>query len=127
MKYAQVIKHRKNGRLVKVEKRVIFVKDVDEKQISTSLIERQNLTFRQHVNRISRKTLGFSKKLKDLDEHMTLYFAHFNFCREHSSLTYRDEKGILSRNSPAKEYGLINTNMKFKKLLTYPYHRTSTN
>jgi hypothetical protein len=34
-------------------------------------------------DRISRKTIGFSKKLSELDKQMTLYFAHFNFCRGH--------------------------------------------
>jgi len=62
LKYAQVIKMRVNGRLNKVIKRIIFGKNVDPKMISTSYIERQNLTCRQDNNRISRKTIGFSKK-----------------------------------------------------------------
>ena len=59
LEYAQVIKKRKGGRLRKIVKKVIFGKSIEEKEISTSLLERQNLTFRQDNNRVSRKTIGF--------------------------------------------------------------------
>jgi IS1 family transposase len=64
LKYAQVIKNRQGKRLREVEKRVIFGQNIDQREISTSLLERQNLTFRQDNNRISRKTIGFSKRIK---------------------------------------------------------------
>lgn len=60
LKYAQVIKTRVNGKLNKVVKRIIFGENIDPKMISTSYIERLNLTCRQDNNRISRKTIGFS-------------------------------------------------------------------
>ncbi|OED06739.1 transposase [Methanosarcina sp. A14] len=60
LKYAQVVKIRINGILKKVEKKTIFGKDIEQSEISTTLIERQNLTFRQDNNRVSRKTIGFS-------------------------------------------------------------------
>ena len=50
LKYAQVIKNRKGRKLQKVEKRIIFGKNIDQSEISTSLLERQNLTFRQDNN-----------------------------------------------------------------------------
>jgi IS1 family transposase len=62
LKYAQVIKNRQRKRLKEVEKKVIFGQNIDKSEISTSLLERQNLTFRQDNNRISRKTIGFSKR-----------------------------------------------------------------
>jgi IS1 family transposase len=127
LKYAQVVKRRKGGRLHGVEKRILFGTDVDSSQISTSLIERQNLTFRQDNNRISRKTIGFSKEQKYLDCQMTLYSANFNFCRGHGSLTYLDEQGIKRKNSPAKECGLIDHNWTLREMLTFPHHNTSTN
>ncbi len=126
LRYAQVIKHRKGGKLIKVEKRIIFGNDIDKKEISTSLLERQNLTFRQDNNRISRKTIGFSKKLSGLDNQMMLFFANFNFCRGHGSLKYCDDMGRIRKNSPLKEYGLIDHNWTLKELLTFPYHKTST-
>ena len=55
LKYAQVVKNKKGKKLQKVQKRVIFGQNIDQSKISTSLLERQNLTFRQDNNRISRK------------------------------------------------------------------------
>jgi len=127
LKYGQVIKHRKGCHLVKVEKRIIFGRNIDLKDISTSLLERLNLTFRQDNNRISRKTIGFSKELFGLDDQMMLYCANFNFCRPHRSLSYVDNSGKKKLNCPAKEYGLIKHNWSLKELLTFPYHKISTN
>ena len=126
LKYAQVIKMRANGRLKKVVKRIIFGKDIDHKMISTSYIERQNLTCRQDNNRISRKTIGFSKEATELDNQMTLYFAHFNYCRKHRALKYRNEMGITKFNSPAKQAGLIDHVWSLQELLTFPYYKTQT-
>jgi len=127
LKYGQVVKHRNGAYLARVKKRIIFGKNVNLKDISTSLLERQNLTFRQDNNRISRKSIGFSKEEFGLNDQITLYCAHFNFCRKHRSLSYFDERGKKRLNSPAKEYGLTDHNWSLKELLTYPYHRTSTN
>jgi hypothetical protein len=126
IKYAQVIKMRINGRLNKVVKRVIFGENIDPKMISTSYIERQNLTCRQDNNRISRKTIGFSKKTAELDNQMTLYFAYFNYCRKHRALKNKDDKGINKFNCPAKQAGLIDRVWSLYELLTYPYHKTKT-
>ena len=49
LKYAQVIKMRIDGRLKKVVKKIIFVKDMNHKMISTSYIELQNVTCRQDI------------------------------------------------------------------------------
>lgn len=126
LRYAQVIKFKARGAVRKVKKKIVFGKDIDPKEISTSLIERQNLTLRQDNNRISRKTIGFSKKIAELDKQMTLYFAQFNFCRGHGSLINLDCFGRKRKNSPAKECGLIDHNWSLRELLTYPYHKIST-
>ena len=47
LKYAQVIKTEKKASFTKLKKRLIFGQGIDKSQISTSLIERQNLTLRQ--------------------------------------------------------------------------------
>ncbi|AKB28464.1 hypothetical protein MSSAC_2083 [Methanosarcina siciliae C2J] len=57
---------------MKIEKKVIFGNDIEQRQISTSLLERQNLTFRQDNNRVSRKTIGFSKVARWLEYQMNL-------------------------------------------------------
>jgi IS1 family transposase len=126
LKYAQVIKMRAEGRLKKVFKRIIFGENIDPKMISTSYIERLNLTCRQDNNRISRKTIGFSKKTEELDHQMALYFANFNYCRKHRSLKYKDDQGITKFNCPAKQAGLIDHIWSLQELLTYPYHKIKT-
>jgi IS1 family transposase len=126
LQYAQIIKQRSGRILTRVEKRVIFGENVDPKMVSTSYIERQNLTCRQDNNRISRKTIGFSKKEEPLDQQMTLYFANFNFCRKHRSLGYKDENMITRFNSPAKHAGLIDRVWSLQELLTFPYHKIKT-
>jgi IS1 family transposase len=54
--------------------------------ISTSHIERQNLTIRMQLRRFTRLTNAFSKKLENLKAALALHFAWYNFCRVHSSL-----------------------------------------
>ncbi|MGB8473968.1 MAG: IS1 family transposase [Candidatus Acidiferrum sp.] len=54
--------------------------------ISTSHIERQNLTMRMQLRRFTRLTNAFSKKLVNLKAALALHFAHYNFCRIHSTL-----------------------------------------
>jgi IS1 family transposase/transposase-like protein len=58
----------------------------DPAHISTSYIERQNLTMRMCLRRFTRLTNAFSKKLENLKAAVTLYFAWYNFCRVHQTL-----------------------------------------
>jgi len=60
--------------------------DPDPSCISTSYVERQNLTMRMAMRRFTRLTNAFSKKLTNLKAACALHFAHYNFCRVHSSL-----------------------------------------
>jgi IS1 family transposase len=58
----------------------------DPEHISTSYVERQNLTMRMAMRRFTRLTNAFSKKLANLKAACALHFAHYNFCRIHQSL-----------------------------------------
>jgi IS1 family transposase len=58
----------------------------DWHHISTSYIERQNLTMRMSMRRFTRLTNAFSKKLENLKAAVALHFAHYNFVRIHKSL-----------------------------------------
>jgi len=80
---------------VKAEKRRINGNpDVDE--VSTSHVERQNLTMRMSMRRFTRLTNGFSKKIENLEHAVALHFMFYNFSRVHKTL----------RVTPAMEAGI---------------------
>ena len=62
------------------------VGDPDLEKVSTSGVERQNLTMRMSMRRFTRKTNGFSKKLRNHAHAVALHFLHYNFCRIHQSI-----------------------------------------
>jgi len=125
LKYAQVVKTRVNRVLEKVEKKIVFGEDIEQSEISTTLLERQNLTFRQDNNRVSRKKIGFSKVKEWLEKQMRLYCTHFNFCRGHGGLKYKDGTGVECKNTPAREAGITESIWTLKELLTFRCFKTS--
>jgi IS1 family transposase len=67
-------------------KTVVRMGDPDPAHISTSYVERQNLTMRMSMRRFTRLTNAFSKKLDNHIHAIALYFVFYNFCRIHKSL-----------------------------------------
>jgi IS1 family transposase len=58
----------------------------EPKQISTSFVERQNLTMRMGMRRFTRLTNGFSKKVDNLKHSVALHYMYYNFARVHKTL-----------------------------------------
>jgi IS1 family transposase len=67
-------------------RRVKIMGNPDIDHISTSYVERQNLTMRMHMRRFTRLTNGFSKKVMAHANAVALHFMYYNFCRIHSKL-----------------------------------------
>ena len=58
----------------------------DSERICTSHVERQNLTMRMQIRRLTRLTNAFSKKWENLKAALALYFAWYNLCRVHRTI-----------------------------------------
>ena len=75
--------------------------------VSTSYVERQNLTMRMSMRRMTRLTNGFSKKIENHAHAMALHFFYYNFCRKHQTL----------KTTPAVAAGLANAQMTILDLV----------
>lgn len=110
--YGDVGQHDAAGRYspAPIVETIIKIRDgrPDSRYISTSHIERQNLTMRMAIRRFTRLTNAFSKKLDNLKAACALHFAYYNFCRTHQSL----------RCSPAMEAGIAGHIWQLRELLT---------
>lgn len=84
----------------------------DFHHISTSHIERSNLSLRMHLRRFTRLTNAHSKKLANHKAAIALYMAWYNFCRTHSTI----------RVTPAMEAGLTDHAWTVQELLSAPVH-----
>jgi IS1 transposase len=73
-----------------IEKTPIFG-DPDWDKISTSYVERVNLTTRMAVRRFTRLTNAFSKKVENHKAAIALYVAHYNFCHVHETIRVTPE------------------------------------
>jgi hypothetical protein len=93
-------------RVVSIEKEEI-IGEPDYDLISTSLVERSNLTIRMSVRRLTRPTNAFSKKIENLKAAMDLHFVHYNFVRFHRTI----------RCTPAMEAGIVPSALTVKDLV----------
>jgi len=91
-----------------IKKRVVCG-NPDLEKTSTSYVERQNLTMRMSMRRLTRLTNGFSKKWENLNYALALYFAYYNFCRIHKTL----------RVTPAMAAGISKRVWELKDLIDF--------
>ena len=91
-----------------IKKRIVSG-NPNKENISTSYVERSNLTMRMSIRRFTRLTNGFSKKWENHNYALALHFAHYNFCRIHKTI----------RCTPAMEAGITKTVWTLKDLLKY--------
>jgi len=80
----------------------------DPEHINTSYVERQNLTMRMMMRRLTRLTNAFSKKWDNLKAALALHFAFYNFCRVHRTL----------RVTPVMESGITDHVWTLEELLS---------
>ena len=93
-----------------IEKRIITGRP-NEADISTSYIERQNLTMRMQMRRFTRLTNAFSKKIENHNYAIAINYAYYNWVRIHKTL----------RVTPAMEAGLITRPMTIDEIVRYAY------
>ncbi len=117
--YAQIVKNFQNpgGREAAVRyspgsitsiTRTVVCGDVPEQEIGTSRMERFNLTTRMQVRRFTRLTNAHSKKTRNHDAKLGLYFAWYNWCRKHTTI----------KTTPAVQSGLASEPWTMERLLT---------
>ena len=138
--YAQVIKHQKRRRTVEVERRILVGEGENYRmrlkeaglsgRINTSFIERINLTIRQCVSKLTRRTWGPAHFKPELLEHLEWWRAYYHFVRFHESLQVvlaiptkrkgKQQPRRHRRRTPAMAAGLTLKRWTVKDLLSYP-------
>ncbi len=130
--YGQVVNQRKKRRMVEVTYRIICGAERCIRsglKISTSLLERLNLTIRQSLAPLGRKTLSFSKKRENLKKQTVFFQAYYNFARPHMSLREKvDETDNMSvqkwaARTPGMAAGLTDHVWSFRELLTAKFEQ----
>jgi IS1 family transposase len=130
LKYATVHKTRDNGRVVKVERKIIFgdSKVIDQiiessatsNSINTSFIERANLTLRNHNRKLTRKTLCFAKRKEALKAQTNIVITYYNFSKPHRGLTLKSPNGKRVKRTPAMAANLVEGIWPMDEILAYP-------
>lgn len=113
--YATVHKTRKDGRVVKVARRIVFgdleriekrLEDSPSRTVNTSYVERSNATFRQMDAHLRRKSLTFAKSLRWLKAKFALVVAWYNLVRPHMTLNRNPDRTTTPR-TPAMAAGIL--------------------
>ena len=98
--------------------------------INTSFVERANLTIRQSVSKLTRRTWGTAQFTPELSEHLFWWLAYYHFCRYHESLRIKLDQPVQRKGkqhprqyrkaTPAIAAGLTNRRWSVMELISYP-------
>lgn len=100
--------------MVGTDRRGVFgIREGEERTICTSHVERHNLTIRTFMRRFTRLSLGFSKKLENLESAVNLFIAYYNFCWRPRKPDGEGGRGL----TPVMEAGVTNRLWSFDDLL----------
>ena len=121
--YGQVLKTRRNDRVIKVERREVtgakwrFEKALfdseDSATLNTSFIERLNLTICQGAAYLGRRTICHARSRERLEDQLELLRCHYNFLRPHRALKFGKEI-----RTPAMQAGLMTRRLRFRDVFT---------
>ena len=121
--YGQVIKKRRNDRVVKVQRKPrlgaawrwngVWRDSEDSRQLNTSYIERLNLTLRQGSAYLCRRSLCHARRTKPLEDHLERLRCHYHFLRTHRALKFGHEV-----RTPAMQAGLTKKRLTFRDIFT---------
>lgn len=127
--YATVHKTREKGRVVKVEKRIVYgneeriakrLEDSPSQMVNTSYMERFNGTLRQLDAHLRRKALTFAKMRRFLEAKLCLVVAVYDFVRPHGTLSKNPNRSLTPR-TPAMMAGLTDHPWDLEELLGTPF------
>ena len=121
--YGQVIKTRRNDRIVKVERRAVIGDgwrleqalhdSEDSVKLNTSFVERLNLTIRQGSAYLGRRTICQARWKQRLEDHLELLRCHYNFVRPHRALKFGREV-----RTPAMQAGLTKRRLTLREIFS---------
>ena len=119
--YGQVIKTRRNDRIIKVERRTLIgdawrfeetLRDSeDSSKLNTSFVERLNLTIRQGSAYLFRRTICHARWKERLEDHLELLRCYYNFVRPHRALKFGGEI-----RTPAMQAGLTTRRLTLREI-----------
>ena len=121
--YGQVIKKRRENRVVRVDRRLLLgtqaeleealLYSEDSTTLNTSFIERHNLTIRQGCSYLGRRTPCHARRREFLEGRVALFMAYYNFLRPHRALKFGE-----TLRTPAMQAGLAKKRLSFRDLFT---------
>ena len=119
--YGQVLKTRRNDRIVKVERKALLgaawrfeealTESEDSSTLNTSFIERLNLTIRQASAYLPRRTLSHARSKDKLEGYLELLRCYYNFVRPHRALRFGRET-----RTPAMQAGITTRRLTFREV-----------